>query len=156
MESEWDVNLRQKELTRICMFISLQKMSCGYFMDPGKINGQMSATPVIKQVVKQGFVKDLDFADFSDGNERKNGVDEQNKVTTFHVKKPFNFAVVSIHWCIKKNQSCDSKSRECQKEDRSFQVGQGSQHLEGQSNTMCPIERRAGLGHEVAEGEGSL
>ena len=63
-------------------------------MDPGKIKRQMSTTTGIKQVVKQGFVKNFDAAVFIDGNERKNGVDEQKKVSSFQLKETFNFALV--------------------------------------------------------------
>ena len=71
-------------------------------MDSGKIKGQMSATTGIEQVVKQGFMKDLDGAASCDGNERKNGVDEQKKVSSSQVEETFNLTLVGIRCCAKK------------------------------------------------------
>jgi len=80
----------------MCAYFVLQHIGCGYFVDPGKIQVQMSATTGIEQVVKQGFVIYLNTA-FIDGNERKNGVEEQNKVSSFQLKELFKFALGRIH-----------------------------------------------------------
>jgi len=72
----------------------LQDMGCSYFMDPGKIKGQMSATSGIEQVVKKGFVKYLDTAVFIDSNKGKNWVDEQNEVSISQLKELFNASLV--------------------------------------------------------------
>lgn len=80
----------------------LQDVGCGYFVDLGKIKGQMSPTTGIEQVVKKGFVKYLDGAAFINGDERKNGVDEQKKVASSQLKKLFHFALVRIRCCAKK------------------------------------------------------
>ena len=76
-------------------------MGCSYFVDPGKIKGQMRATTRIKQVVEQGFVENLDPV-FSASDDRKHGVEEQNKVSSFHVKEPFDFALGRTRWAGKK------------------------------------------------------